>query len=129
MEATTIHSLFDARSRRFSIPAYQRAYSWSEKQINQFIDDLKNTSNQYYLGHFLFEKGSGDNKFLIIDGQQRLTTCVIFFSAMINELFKRKDEITIDLISLRDLYLKDMLHGAPKLETVCYDNNYFENAI
>lgn len=127
MEATTINSLFDARNRRFSIPAYQRAYSWSEKQINQFIEDLKKTSNQYYLGHFLFEKGSDDNKFLIIDGQQRLTTCVIFFSAMINELFKRKDEITIDLISLRDLYLKD--HGSPKLETVWYDNNYFENAI
>ena len=39
----------------FEIPEYQRAYSWEMPQWEQFIDDLKNVQEKYYLGHFLFE--------------------------------------------------------------------------
>ena len=83
-----IQTLFDAKNRQFEIPSYQRSYSWGEKQIKQFVDDLKNAGSQYYLGHFLFEKKC-DNTLLIIDGQQRLTTCVIFFASLKNELENR----------------------------------------
>ena len=38
----------------FEIPEYQRAYSWEKPQWEQFIDDLKNVQEKYYLGHFLF---------------------------------------------------------------------------
>ena len=55
----------------FEIPEYQRAYSWETPQWEQFIDDLKNVKEKYYLGHFLFEEGT--DRLLVIDGQQRLT--------------------------------------------------------
>ena len=67
------------------IPAYQRAYSWEEKQLEEFISDLqihqeKEGEGNYYLGHFIFEKN--DNGVLeIIDGQQRITTALLFLSA------------------------------------------------
>ena len=51
---STINKLFDSKNRKFEIPSYQRAYSWDEKQINQFIEDLKTAEKYYYLGHFLF---------------------------------------------------------------------------
>ena len=98
---TKIKNLFDESDIQFAVPAYQRAYSWEvdsdKKQVKRFYKDLieqieftkiedNNISRKtYFLGHFLFEKDSqNSNKYWIIDGQQRLTTVVIFMSAFIN---------------------------------------------
>lgn len=131
MESLTIQKLFDAKNRQFEIPAYQRSYSWGKTQIEQFIDDLRNASSQYYLGHFLFESSS-DNTLLIIDGQQRLTTCVIFFSSLRNELISRKqngENVSIDLDDIADYYIRDIRKGTQKFKTVEYDNNFFVNEV
>lgn len=131
MESLTIQKLFDAKNRQFEIPAYQRSYSWESKQINQFIEDLKNASSQYYLGHFLFESSS-NNTLLIIDGQQRLTTCVIFFSSLKNELNNRKAKgefVSLDLDDITDYYIRDIRKGTQKFKTVDYDNNFFVDEV
>lgn len=131
MESLTIQKLFDAKNRQFEIPAYQRSYSWGSKQIYQFIDDLKNATSQYYLGHFLFETSS-DKVLQIIDGQQRLTTCVIFFSSLKNELSNRKtkgENISVDLDDITDYYIRDIRKGIQKFKTVDYDNNFFVNEV
>lgn len=131
MEALTIQKLFDAKNRQFEIPAYQRSYSWGKTQIEQFIDDLRNASSQYYLGHFLFESSS-DNTLLIIDGQQRLTTCVIFFSSLRKVLSIRKqngENVSIDLDDIADYYIRDIRKGTQKFKTVEYDNNFFVNEV
>ena len=108
----------------FEIPEYQRAYSWEESQWAQFIDDLKNVQEKYYLGHFLFEEGA--DRLLVIDGQQRLTTCMIFFRAVINCLEKRGVENKIKLFKL---YLFDAVREKARLKTVAYDNNFFYDLI
>lgn len=102
MDSLNIQKLFDAKNRQFEIPAYQRAYSWEEKQIKQFIEDLKTATTHYYLGHFLFET-SANNTLLIIDGQQRLTTCVIFFSSLKNELTNRKQKGEATNVDMDDI--------------------------
>ena len=67
--AENIKKLFE-ESGSIRIPAYQRAYSWENKQCTQFLEDLlEQKSKRYYLGQFLFEK-DGETLF-IIDGQQR----------------------------------------------------------
>lgn len=61
-----------------SVPAYQRAYSWGEKQLNEFVMDLLEIGDKnYYYGHFIFEKVK-EREFEVIDGQQRLTTFILF---------------------------------------------------
>ena len=84
----------------FFVPDYQRAYSWEKgddsdkplKQVNTFIADLKQhidsgTESPYYFGHFLFEKENIEgNRFGIIDGQQRLTTIVIFLVVLYRQM-------------------------------------------
>jgi uncharacterized protein with ParB-like and HNH nuclease domain len=50
---STINKLFESQKRKFEIPSYQRAYAWDAEHIIQFIEDLQNSVNQYYLGHFL----------------------------------------------------------------------------
>lgn len=62
---------------KISIPSYQRAYSWGEKQIEDFCKDLIDVSNkEYYYGHFIME--NNNEVYEIIDGQQRITTFVLF---------------------------------------------------
>ncbi len=124
---STINKLFDSKNRRFEIPSYQRAYSWEQKQINQFLEDLRSVENQYYLGHFLFEVKQDDTLY-VIDGQQRLTTVIIFFSVFRNLLLKRKangEEVTVDLDDIQDYYLRDLRKSTQKFKTVAYDNNFF----
>jgi len=96
---TKISQLF-INSSKIRIPSYQRAYSWEEKQCSQFLDDLlEQRSKQYYLGQILFEK-DGDTLF-IIDGQQRLTTTIIFISA-ITKILSMKGHNTEEI---RKVYL------------------------
>jgi hypothetical protein len=110
---------------RFTIPSYQRAYSWEQKQLKQLIEDLMEhpDGTPYYFGHFIFESGENADELLIIDGQQRLTTLVLFFSALARELEQRDEAIGIDLPPLKARYLSDRLH------TVDDDQNAFAELV
>ena len=84
----TIRGLFD-NSIQFIIPVYQRAYSWQKDNWNVFLQDLMeqmNHQNEYSYGNLLLETIEKDMKYDVIDGQQRLTTLVIFMRAMYNVL-------------------------------------------
>jgi uncharacterized protein with ParB-like and HNH nuclease domain len=140
---TTIGDLFYEKGIKFAIPAYQRAYSWEcdadRRQVEQFITDIKeqNPKKEYFLGHFLFEKDKHDNKkYWVIDGQQRLTTVVIFFSCLIGELEKREkteeklidtDGETVEIWRIRENYIK--MGTKYKFSTVHYDNPFFESTV
>lgn len=136
MESTTIKALFGRRNIQFVIPEYQRAYAWEEKQLSQFVEDLRECEGNYYLGHFLFEQ-SGDTLY-VIDGQQRLTTCIIFFSALVNAARERHEEWRHDenadgiknlLEDIVDYYLKDLRRNRQKFTPVEYDNNFFVDTV
>jgi hypothetical protein len=61
------------------VPDYQRAYSWEHKQIEMFIADLvkyERVGKGYYFGHFIAEDLG--THWEIVDGQQRITTFVLF---------------------------------------------------
>lgn len=90
-----------ADNYEFSIPNYQRAYAWTDKQALQLVADLAEHAagdSQYYLGHFILESGKerrrGSNRMPveIVDGQQRLTTVAIFIAVcrhLLGESFER----------------------------------------
>lgn len=92
---TTIRGLFDT-SIQFVIPVYQRAYSWQEDNWNVFFQDLMEQvgrDNEYSYGNLLLETIKQDSEYDVIDGQQRLTTLVIFMRALYNVLrAKQADE-------------------------------------
>jgi len=130
MEASTTVNKMLAGNRIF-VPTYQRAYSWdtefdkskTPKQVNVFLSDLeayKSSTKSYYFGHFLFEE-KPDKKFGVIDGQQRLTTIVIFLSALfkrlssIRKLTETEQEIFEDIIKRNSTY---------RFETVDYDKQH-----
>ena len=129
------------------VPNYQRAYSWdtdltdvNPKQVNIFLSDLldyvnSQTSTPYYFGHFLFKK-DGKNCYDVIDGQQRLTTIIIFISALCKRLIEIGSIVDVedDLSYLdEDLFgfYQDSIKSGHKymFNTVEYDNQMFRDYV
>jgi len=79
----TLHDLF-RQFASFQVPAYQRAFAWEHKHVEQFIQDLREQPPQkpYYLGHFLLERMNNDMVY-VVDGQQRLTTLTLIFGCVV----------------------------------------------
>ncbi len=80
--------------RQFSIPRFQREYSWEKKNYSEFFDDIissfsfqdgKLCNVQYFVGTMLFIGDYTDGTstpIQVVDGQQRITTITILFSAL-----------------------------------------------
>lgn len=66
----------------FFIPDYQRGFRWGREQVRQFIEDI-NTSSEGEINCIqpLVLKAE-DDKYIVIDGQQRLTTIYIILLCM-----------------------------------------------
>jgi uncharacterized protein with ParB-like and HNH nuclease domain len=103
---STISNLFSPRKVSFKIPVYQRAFSWdvgenNDGQVPQFMKDLIDQPKgvQYYLGHFLFEMDlQHPDRHFVIDGQQRMTTIVIFFACLRNILKIKAPDVIVSEI-------------------------------
>lgn len=116
---------------------YQRAYSWEQKQWDEFLEDLKEATksdNHYFFGNVLLEKSNNEVSD-IIDGQQRVTTIIIFARTLCNELQNRaKTETLKSNMSNKEFiqYIQEdylINRNKPKLETVEYDRDYFRDFI
>ncbi|MBK8661139.1 MAG: DUF262 domain-containing protein [Ignavibacteriales bacterium] len=72
---------------KFEIPDYQRGYSWDEEQIMDLLTDVEmhNSKGGYkhFTGTIVVERPNGGNVFQIVDGQQRLVTCVMILRAIV----------------------------------------------
>lgn len=137
MEAsTTIRRMM--QGNRIIVPDYQRAYSWDtdpenkdhRRQVNAFLTDLEDylrseVSTPYYFGHFLYEN-IGENRYAIIDGQQRLTTITIFLSVLFRYLENIRP-LTDEELDLRE----DMLcrRKEYRFSTVQYDNQLYKDYV
>ncbi|MBR6981317.1 MAG: DUF262 domain-containing protein [Prevotella sp.] len=64
------------------IPDYQRIYCWDKDTLLQLLDDLMDNQQlkQYRLGSVILNKK--DNKFEIVDGQQRLVSLTLLLCAL-----------------------------------------------
>ena len=73
----------------FRIPVYQRNYDWSEANCIRLMEDVKNildTNEKHFLGTIVYMGlnggGIGLHDYVLIDGQQRLTTMMIALKAL-----------------------------------------------
>ena len=79
----------------FFIPKYQRGYRWKDSQIKQLLDDLKefkfspDDEEAFYCLQPLVVKKDGDS-WIVIDGQQRLTSIFIILTCIERKLYKEK---------------------------------------
>lgn len=80
---TTIKQIF---SETYIIPAFQRPYSWEKAMCDKLFTDItdafeRDQTNPYYLGNVVTYKEGDEN--YVIDGQQRLTTLMLFAKALL----------------------------------------------
>lgn len=139
MENTThsLESLFKLSS--FSIPQYQRAYAWElEPQISAFLLDLRqqaaaqrtNPEKDYFLGTLLLHQLAA-GKVHVVDGQQRMTTSVIFIAAALkrhasNAVFKSE---RVKAKPLKSYFIYDSVEEVQKFQTIEEDNPFFRTHI
>ncbi len=98
---------------KFKIPEYQRNYSWTEEEFQDLWRDLNNVMDNreaegngrnHFYGMFLFE--TEDNVYKIIDGQQRITTAIIFLNEIKNKLAEQGYDTEAEKI--KQGYIKDI---------------------
>lgn len=88
----SINQVFLA-NRTLKIPYFQRAYVWREENWEKFYNDIAEITlvvseggepETYFMGSIILKKGNFSNgqQFDVIDGQQRLTTIVLFMKAL-----------------------------------------------
>ena len=67
-----------------AMPPYQRSYSWEHAEAEALLNDLRdateNSENHFIGAIVLVKEASG--RYLIVDGQQRLTTLTILLAVL-----------------------------------------------
>lgn len=137
---SSLENLFAVNS--FRIPQYQRAYSWVEDpHLEAFLEDLrlqvntqkKNPEKSYFLGTLLLHEedvGGGRRVVSVVDGQQRMTTSVVFIATAL----AMHDAQTISVASenpalLRRNFIHDEATGSQKFRTIDEDGPFFRSMI
>ena len=76
-------------NKQFIIPVFQRDYSWTTEQCQQMWDDIVRSGSgdddSHFMGSFVYVAGNTGAVFsswLVIDGQQRLTTLTLLLIAL-----------------------------------------------
>ncbi len=123
---------------QFVIPVYQRNYTWtSNKEVKQYLEDLKNILNGKYDKHFMgiliyLDKpiDYATREFSVIDGQQRLTTTFLILYA-IKDLMKKEGKIDeadkLDAQLLTNQYVPDRLKF--KLKPLVSDDEVYKQIV
>lgn len=114
------------KDKLFKIPDYQRGYAWNVEHLTDFWEDLVNLpeSRSHYMGllslkrvtkkeyshdNWAFDRWLIDDQgyvpYYVVDGQQRLTTLLIFINELCN-LFRSIDET--NNLNDEDIYLGSM---------------------
>lgn len=134
--STTVRNML--YGNKIHVPNYQRAYSWetplsssaNKTHTDVFLEDLENYNQNklktpYYFGHFLYEEKE-NNVFDVIDGQQRLTTIVIFLCALFEKL-----KTIRDLTDDEEAHFENMIRRGKNytFSTVEYDNEFFKDYV
>ena len=101
--------------KQFLVPIFQRRYSWEKKHCQRLWDDIMRIgANPGITSHFLgsivyMQPGVGNistvPEFLVIDGQQRLTTLSLLLLALGEAIVETGSEIGISPKQLSNYYL------------------------
>jgi hypothetical protein len=72
------------------VPRFQRRYSWQQEHVAQYWSDIeraRGAGDAYFMGTVVLASDEeGENRKLIIDGQQRISTTAILFVAIRDRL-------------------------------------------
>lgn len=102
-------------NKQFLIPVYQRYYSWDIEQCKRLWNDIVEMQKKGKVGHFvgsivnIAEQAmpTGVQKYMIIDGQQRMTTLSLLLLALRDYAIKNPEDTTINARRIDNMLLKN----------------------
>ncbi|MBN7820829.1 DUF262 domain-containing protein [Bowmanella yangjiangensis] len=110
---------------KFSVPLYQRDYSWEESNWNDLwldIETNRRSNSKHYMGSIVLVSRD-KKKYDIIDGQQRLTTLTVLILSVVDvikDLIKK--DVDVENNSKRvELLINDFV-GKKSLSSLNYEN-------
>lgn len=115
--------------KKYIIPEFQRDFSWKEEHWEDLWQDLvdiyEDKEEQHYMGAIVLQNTDNNKTFIVVDGQQRITTLSLFILSIAKSLkdlienkvdvknneerFKKITDTFIGEKSLSDLYYKSKL--------------------
>lgn len=116
MDATkgNIYSILNG-NKQFLIPVYQRYYSWDVEQCRRLWNDIVKMQKEEKHGHFvgsivnIAEQAmpTGVQKYMIIDGQQRMTTLTLLLIALRDYAIEHPEDISVNYRRIDNMLLKN----------------------
>ena len=108
-------------AKQFVVPIFQRDYSWGTKHCQQLWNDILRVgadpnSKAHFLGSVVYipaeDSQAAIPRWLVIDGQQRLTTVTLLLIALRDQLIAEPsiDEVLVSPEEINDYYLLNR-HG------------------
>lgn len=96
-ETRSVNEIFSP-NKKYIVPRFQREYSWQTEEVEEFWDDIteqikpqanKHIKNdEYFIGCIVLVGEDSKPEYLIVDGQQRLTTLTILLRAIVDRLIE-----------------------------------------
>ncbi|PCJ28513.1 MAG: hypothetical protein COA97_00750 [Flavobacteriales bacterium] len=137
MELKPITHFFNKKI--YSVPAYQRGYSWHDKQILDLLSDIDHAiklDSQHYTGTITIHPQQTTEKvglnnyeiYHVVDGQQRMTTIILILSYLIKELKKNKNLVK-DAVEKEQTYILNKGSYLFRYEIDKVSENYFRSLI
>lgn len=124
------------KDKTFTVPLYQREYSWNLEQVSDLYYDISDSEDGgHFLGSLLLYQTDNLKKMEIVDGQQRMTTLFLLLFSILKSLNGSDKTKAIErinsllfVIDPNDLS-NDISSSEPRLETGKRDKYLFKSII
>ncbi|MBO7431240.1 MAG: DUF262 domain-containing protein [Spirochaetia bacterium] len=127
-----INDFIEPNKKQYIIPVYQRNYEWSNEQCIKLFQDIVQAYKQdkpHFCGAIVyayFKEEHNISYYVLIDGQQRITTVYLLLKAMrdLSETSSTKEQIDETLYNIDKFDTYDVTQQSKlKLKPVESDNN------
>jgi alkylated DNA nucleotide flippase Atl1 len=138
---STLRSILEG-SKQYRVPLYQRAYAWKNKNWETLWSDLVDLANirkdysntSHFTGTLVLDTGkitTEMTQFLVVDGQQRLTTLSVLLAALAAQYRKQGDEMRFKKIQEQVLVFpfSSTPDSRYRLRPANYDESPFQKAV
>lgn len=132
---TTVLNFIGGLDKVFIIPPFQRNYEWGLEQCEELFNDVVDSYKKdktHYLGNVVYYKGKNDgasySEFVLVDGQQRVTTILILLCALRDSFDANDNQVK----SINNRYLLNDTGDnrfRVRLKQTSYDTNSFMSII
>jgi uncharacterized protein with ParB-like and HNH nuclease domain len=128
-----------APEHAYLVPRFQRNYSWEKDHVEEYWNDLTTNYNswtssrvgriKYYFGSLMIVDIENEEFRWLIDGQQRVTTSIIFLTALRDYFFEVDSQTDVVNLESKIYYENNNGELIPRISLNRYNDPFFSSKI